>query len=543
VDRSLEVAVERHISPVETSRVSLAHAPLRSEDAAALVQQRVSLLARVELILGLCIQAVVVLVHLASPGSEYATGSSWTVYAHLLVPAALAAIWWRTRTGRRAALELGILDVACVAIPCAFSAVALWEVPLTVRPSQIFVLSATQLLILRAILVPGTGRRSAMIGAAASFLIGAWTYLHHRHHGAADQALLHGGLIMTWCVMGGVVIAAVASHTIFGLRQRVRDAMQVGQYRLLRKIGEGGMGVVWEARHALLRRRTAVKLLPADRAGEEAIVRFEREVQLTSALTHPNTIAVYDYGRSADGLFYYAMEYLDGIDLQALVERGGPQEAGLVVHVLRQICDALAEAHAVGLIHRDVKPANVILCERGGVPLVAKVLDFGLVKLVDAGGPSAQLSVANAVVGTPLYMAPEAMATPDRVDARVDLYAVGAVGYYLLTGRPVFEGTSILEVIAHHLQTRPARPSDRLGAPVARDLEELILECLEKNQALRPATAAALSERLAATEAARTWSRQSAATAWERCRSLRRRSDQAEGVPVEPTLLAVAQRS
>jgi serine/threonine-protein kinase len=215
------------------------------------------------------------------------------------------------------------------------------------------------------------------------------------------------------------------------------------------------------------------------------------------------------------------MEYLDGIDLQVLVERSGPLAPGLVAHVLGQVCAALAEAHAVGLIHRDIKPANVILCERGGVPLVAKVLDFGLVKHVGDGDVGAGLSRANTMIGTPLYMAPEAVTNPDRMDARSDLYAVGALGYFLLTGKPVFEGTTVVAVAASHLQVAPVPPSRRLGAPVPADLEELVMACLAKDPAARPASAAELAARLAGTEAGRAWTPEASREAWARCRDLR----------------------
>jgi serine/threonine protein kinase len=259
-----------------------------------------------------------------------------------------------------------------------------------------------------------------------------------------------------------------------------------------------------------------VKLLPSERAGEDAIQRFEREVRLTSTLTHPNTIAIYDYGRSADGIFYYAMEHLEGVDLQALVERDGPQSPGLVAHVLSQVCDALSEAHEVGLIHRDVKPANVFLCERGRVPFVAKVLDFGLVKsLVAAPAPSG-LSTTDAIRGTPLYMAPEAMRSPETVDHRIDLYAVGAVGYFLLTGRPVFEGASFVEVMAQHLQSAPVTPSERLGKPVPAVLEDVILECLAKDPDQRPSTASELSLRFAEARRSLGFALDAARAAWPR---------------------------
>jgi serine/threonine-protein kinase len=498
--------------------MSLAEAPLDSESARAFLQSRVSLLARVVLVLAVVIQAVVTFVYFAARGEDIARGAEFSVVAHFGVIAVLLAVWLRTRDGRRSPGELTLLDLACVGVPVAFSFIALWTSPRSVQPQILLVLTTTELLILRAVLVPGTGRKAVVLGAVFTLLLFSWTVAHHLHHAPGDvgRAMINGVLVATWGVMAGIIIAGVAAHTIFGLRQKVRAATELGQYTLLRRIGEGGMGIVWEARHALLRRRTAIKLLPPQRAGEDAVSRFEREVQLTSSLTHPNTIAIYDYGRSADGVFYYAMEYLEGIDLQELVERDGPQPPGIVAHVLVQICDALSEAHARGLIHRDVKPANVFLCERGGVPLVAKVLDFGLVKRLDTAELATTHSVAATVLGTPLYMAPEAVTSPEAVDARTDLYGVGAVGYFLLTGRPVFEGTTSIEVFAHHLHTQPVRPSVRLGVPVPDDLESLLLACLEKDPNRRPGSASELSARLAATESSRSFTRDAARAAWAR---------------------------
>ena len=210
----------------------------------------------------------------------------------------------------------------------------------------------------------------------------------------------------------------------------------------------------------MLRRPTAIKLLPPERAGEDNLARFEREVQLTAQLTHPNTVAIYDYGRTPDGVFYYAMEYLDGINLEELVRAARPAAGRAASSASStQVCGALAEAHGRGLIHRDIKPANIILYERGGEPDVAKVVDFGLVKRAD--GRRARRDVTSAIVltGTPLYMSPEAITTPDAVDARSDLYALGAVGYFLLTGKPVFEAASMAEAFGHHLHTVPMPPS------------------------------------------------------------------------------------
>ena len=230
--------------------------------------------------------------------------------------------------------------------------------------------------------------------------------------------------------------------------------------------------MVYRARHALLRRPTAVKLLQPDKAGVENLLRFEREVQLTATLSHPSTVVIFDYGRTPEGVFYYAMEYLDGLDLERLVRVDGPQPAGRIIHILAQVCGALAEAHDAGLIHRDVKPANIILTERGGMPDIPKVVDFGLVKQfatlgsADTATTVVGVTAANTIVGTPLYLSPEAITGRD-LDGRSDLYALGAVGYYLLTGEPVFSATSIVEVSAHHLHSVPVPPVGTEPAPGA----------------------------------------------------------------------------
>ncbi len=296
--------------------------------------------------------------------------------------------------------------------------------------------------------------------------------------------------IGTSLLVGGVVSAV---RTISRLRKAVIRARTVGAYTLIEKISEGGMGVVYKARHAMLRRPTALKILAPGRGGEAELRRFEREVQLTSRLTHPNTIVIFDYGRTPEETFYYAMEYLDGITLDELVKVHGPQPAGRVVRIMEQVCGALAEAHGIGLIHRDVKPANIMLCHRGGLPDVAKVLDFGLVKEmnVDTG-----VSESGTSYGTPLYLAPENISHPNSIDHRVDIYAVGLVMYFLVSGQKAVTGTAIAEVLHQHLDVAPEKPSYWLGRPVPQALETLIMACLEKDPALRPATAVELQRKL-----------------------------------------------
>jgi serine/threonine protein kinase/CHASE1-domain containing sensor protein len=293
---------------------------------------------------------------------------------------------------------------------------------------------------------------------------------------------------------------AYAATALLRLRRQVGAAKQLGQYTLVEKLGEGGMGTVYRGHHALLRRPTAIKLLhPTAQVpgGATALARFEREVQLMSALTHPNTVVVYDYGHTPDGVFYYAMEYIDGITLEELVDADGAQPHERVVHILAQICAALAEAHAIGLVHRDIKPANVMLCNRGTLPDFVKVLDFGLVKEL-ANDQNTKLSQSATLLGTPHYMAPEAILGRGPVDARADIYAVGGVAYFLLTGSLVFSGGTVVEVCAKHLTIPPEPPSERLGRPIPPALEALVLRCLEKDPDKRPESAEALLRELGA---------------------------------------------
>ena len=285
----------------------------------------------------------------------------------------------------------------------------------------------------------------------------------------------------------------------------------LGSYTLDEKVGQGGMGVVYKASHALLQRPAAIKLLVPERAGERAVERFEREVQVTSRLTHPNTISIYDFGRTPDGTFYYAMEYVDGLDLQTLVEHHGPQPPARVAHLLSQLAGALAEAHDAGLIHRDVKPANVMVCERGGMLDVVKVLDFGLVKQMDSDEDAASTD-AHRIVGTPLYLAPEALTAPESLDARSDLYALGALAYFLLTGSAPFSGTNVVDVCRQHLYSDPTPVSLRAPNPVPHALETLVMSCLAKSREARPPSASHV--RAALLPLASTWGQRDASAWW-----------------------------
>jgi serine/threonine protein kinase len=310
----------------------------------------------------------------------------------------------------------------------------------------------------------------------------------------------------------------VFSYASLSWRQRL-NAMelklkQLGQYTLEEKVGEGGMGVVYRAKHALLRRDTAVKLLLPGRANEAAIARFEREVCLTCQLTHPNTIQVYDYGHTPEGIFYYAMEFLRGVNLHDLVVRFGPQPEGRVIHILAQVCASLAEAHALGLIHRDIKPGNVFLCRRGGVPDCVKVLDFGLVRDFRSADPEPVDGEGDRVIeGTAWFMPPEAVQAGATTDPRSDIYSLGAVGYFMLTRSYIFDAESVDDIQQKQLDDAPVPPTRRTANPISAEMEQLLLQCLEKDRDRRPQSANELREALLALEAAAEWTTE-ASTAW-----------------------------
>jgi serine/threonine protein kinase len=321
---------------------------------------------------------------------------------------------------------------------------------------------------------------------------------------------------MWWTLTVG--LSSIAARVIHRLRSEVASIQSLGQYQLERKLGEGTMGVVYQATHGMLKRPTAVKLLRPELGGHEEIERFRREVQLTAKLTHPHTVKIYDYGRTPEGLFYYAMELLNGATLRDVVEATGPQPVRRVVRILRDVALALDEAHSLGLIHRDIKPGNIMLARQGGEHDVVKVLDFGLVKHVREAEDTERTDT-RVLRGTPYYMSPESIDDPQNVDARSDIYALGAVGYYLLAGRPVFEGESVFQVCAQHVQSAPAPLSEVCSNPVPEALEELILACLAKSKSDRPSSAQALADALDQLDIP-PWTRVDAERWWERHGSL-----------------------
>jgi serine/threonine-protein kinase len=469
---------------------------------------------------------------------------------HVVATAIFGTIWWLLRSRKANNVALDVADTAAILFLTLL--LQLNSAHDQIRTVSVFNLALVSglTMVVRAVVVPSTARRTLVLGlvvsatASAIFLLSAfhpsWPIVQHTEEGwplpyqFASFVLWLGAL---------VAVATVASRVIYRLRHEVRTARQLGQYVLGEKIGGGGMGVVYHATHALLRRETALKLLPPDMVDAETIRRFEREVVETARLRHPNTVAIYDYGRTPDGVFYYAMEYLDGLEIGELVQREGPLPPGRVVWLLAQVCASLEEAHSIGLVHRDIKPANVMIVGITGLYDFVRVLDFGLVKSRAPLDGGASLTNVNLLTGTPLYMAPEAIARPDAAEPRSDLYAVAAVGYLMLTGQHVFAASSVAELLAAHLHAPPVPIRERLGAAVPPDLEALILRGLAKSPADRPPSAAAFREALLGCDVPR-WTQEDA-RAWWRTRGERARRRDAPALELThaPTVTVVGERA
>jgi eukaryotic-like serine/threonine-protein kinase len=329
-------------------------------------------------------------------------------------------------------------------------------------------------------------------------------------------------LIMSLPNLMSAVIAIILSRFVYSLGADVSNAREMGSYKLVELLGRGGMGEVWRAQHRLLARPAAIKLIQpevlgcSDPRGTEIVKRrFEREAQATAMLSSPHTIDLYDFGLSEDGTFYYVMEMLRGLDLQTLVEKYGPVPAERTGYFLRQICSSLAEAHQSGLVHRDIKPANIYICRYGLEYDFIKVLDFGIVKSREERAGQSQLTNTGGTTGTPGFMAPE-IALGKEIDARTDIYALGCVAYWLLTGRLVFEEETSIATILAHASKIPVPPSRRSEIEIPRELEDLILSCLEKEPQLRPSSAGGILKTLSQYGLAGSWSSERAENWWKK---------------------------
>jgi serine/threonine-protein kinase len=452
---------------------------------------------------------------------------------HLAASSTMGLLWLLASRARLSVRSLGALDAICFVVACAFLSI------MTIHDEgQILqvLLALIVTVMIRAILVPSRPGRTMVVSALA-FLPTVVVCIAQHH----PTALLPGFTAayqkqymtlntVLWSVLG-TTLATITSRVTYGLRRQVAEANELGQYVLEEKIGGGGMGEVWRAHHRLLIRPAAIKLIRPQMSGDPTLLlrRFEREARATAALRSPHTVQLYDFGATEDGRLYYVMELLDGLDLDTLVKQYGPLPAERVVHILRQVCSSLQDAHVNGLVHRDIKPANVVVSRAGTTFDFAKVLDFGLVKLDTteksetarkAGNRDARLTTEGSTSGTPAFMAPEVVLGVADTDHRVDLYALGCVGYWLLTGKLVFGGKSAVEVMFHHAHTPAPRPSTRSELPIPARLEDLVMECLEKEPARRPASAEAVSTRLDAVSLESAWTVERAERWWAMHRPL-----------------------
>ncbi len=361
--------------------------------------------------------------------------------------------------------------------------------------------------------IPNTARRCALVTGGMAAVAVAGTAVAVAGRSPNPEVAWTALFVPSFALAGAAGIAVYGAHKIDTQREAAAEARRLGPYTLSRKLGSGGMGEVYLAEHRLLKRPCAVKLIRPDRADATAVLRFEREVRAATRLTHPAAVQVYDFGRSDDGTFYYVMEYLPGLTLDEVVGRGGRFPVARAVHVLRQVCGALADAHALDLVHRDVKPANVMLCRLGGRPDVAKLLDFGLVSAAVDDLADDRLTRPGGIMGTPAYMSPE-QAVGAEAGPPADVYAVGAVAYFLLTGSPPFVGRNALELLHAH-STAPVVPPATMNPSIPADLEAVILACLDKNPTRRFATAAQLDAALACCPAAVGWTEDDANRWWD----------------------------
>jgi serine/threonine-protein kinase len=355
-------------------------------------------------------------------------------------------------------------------------------------------------------------------GAALASLASAttWPVAH-----LAARALGTRSEPLVWVALDSLEAYLAAAIAIFATGV-IRRLQELGGYQLVERLDHGGMGEIWRARHRMLTRPVAVKLIRPELIGVKSppeaaalVARFRREAEATAALHSPHTVALHDFGVTPEGAFYYVMDLLDGLDLETLVRRFGPVPPARAIHLLVQACDSLSEAHASGLVHRDVKPANIVTCHWGLKWDFVKVLDFGLVKSTWTFGEDDRLTSEGTIAGTPAYIAPEVALGGREIDARVDLYGLGCVAYWLLTGERVFLGRTPVEVLMHHIKTPPVPPSERLGRPIPAALEALVLSCLAKEPDERPPSAEWLAEQLAACRIEEPWTQEHARRWWE----------------------------
>ena len=519
------------IAKVEGFKVALVRdsGPHESKEVQTLLRKRLRVLSLIAVFVALAYFAV----HLPSPlqGTGF-FGTDWLEWAYvgfyLTVACLVAAMLWSSRPlaiGKLRVLELMLFSgclltyAVYIYVPMQSGALGnyapLGEAGGWVLGSAI-TLPAFAIIVAYGLFIPNTWRRCAMVvGLMALVPLGVSALAM-----ALAEDELNANLRFTYFREMGVwmavsaIFAILGSHRINILQRQAFETRKLGQYRLKECLGIGGMGEVHLAEHALLRRPCAIKLIRPERAGDpQTLRRFEREVQATASLTHPNTVEIFDYGHADDGTFYYVMEYLPGFDLERMVQYHGPLPPERIIHFMRQVCGSLGEAHSIGLIHRDLKPSNVFICERGGQYDVAKLLDFGLVQTSQLDADACKLTLDGSLAGTPAYMSPEQASGEDEIDARSDVYSLGAIMYFMLTGQPPFQRQKAIQMIVAHLHD-PILPPACLRPEIPSDLQEVVLQCLAKEPDQRYADIVAVEEALAFCECADRWSGEQAADWW-----------------------------
>ena len=517
------------MSPADSPTGTLLERGLDTSNGLDFVRERLALVGKTLFLVSfgfyLFLLASMVLLGGASVGAVVKAPVS---YGHLAASWTMGLLWLLARRSSLSLPSLGALDALGIVVACGFLSLMSTD-----DGSQILqvLLALTVTVMLRAIMVPSRPRRTTLLSALAflptvviciarhdpTSLLPGFTAGFQKQYMTLNTVL--------WSILG-TTLATIISRVTYGLRRQVAEANELGQYILEERIGGGGMGEVWRARHRLLIRPAAIKLIRPQMFGDPQLLlrRFEREARATAALRSPHTVQLFDFGATEDGRLYYVMELLDGLDLDTLVRQYGPLPAERAVHLLRQVCSSLQDAHVNGLVHRDVKPANVVVSRAGTTFDFAKVLDFGLVKLdatrINAGADAVNLSAEESTSGTPAFMAPEVVLGVVDTDHRVDLYALGCVAYWLLSGRLVFEANTAVEMMYHHAHTPPSRPSTTHGLPLAAALEDLVMQCLEKDPARRPASAEVVSNRLDAVAFESAWTAERAERWWEMHRPL-----------------------
>jgi hypothetical protein len=450
------------------------------------------------------------------------------ILALLAIMAVLSSRWPISLAWLKA-LELGIIGILAIRVAITqYSLMRIYSLRGDKMMAQLtmknVVLLTSILILTYGLYVPKSWRRAALVvGPLALLPFATLTVLILQYPVAMGwlwqgwqlsttpriQLFLFDAMILLMLAVG----STFGARTLSRLRRQVALARQFGQYRLRRRLGSGGMGEVYLAEHQLLKRPCALKLIRTDATTDpRALARFEAEVRLTATLSHPNTVEIFDYGRAEDGTYYYVMEYLPGLSLAELVERHGPLPPARTVYLLRQVCGALREAHAAGLIHRDIKPSNIIAARRGGMDDVAKLFDFGLVRPATTA-PAAHLSALGQILGTPLFMSPEQAAASRELDERSDIYSLGAVAYFLLTGQPPFKGEDGIAVMIAHARD-PVVPPSQVRPGIPDDLDRVVLRCLAKDAAGRYPDAASLERALGECACAANWDQDQAAGWW-----------------------------